>query len=298
MNQILGYLEKATDGIGRYGAAQKLLVPFFAVLLFAWLVEKKEITNKQNRFMVYSLFMTAVLLIPFTAMAVLIYQTAFYDYEWSWSMVPVTAVIAFGIVLFLEQEMSQKRKGMLVVVIVCILCLGGNQGSTQKVSEQEILVRGEMEEILEGVYDVADSKRSVLWGPAGVMQEVRRRDGNIMLVYGRDMWDEKAGAYDYEAYSRELTEAYVWMEAAMEHYNIAVDSDNSQETLKFLEEEYDWSEESGKHVGEVMKAGVNTIVLPRLIGSHIEESMKEAVTAQNKEMKSVFVGEYSIYRID
>jgi len=298
MNQILGYLEKVVDGIGRYGAAQKLLVPFFAVLLFAWLVEKKEITNKQNRFMVYSLFMTAVLLIPFTAMAVLIYQTAFYDYEWSWSMVPVTAVIAFGIVLFLEQEMSQKRKGMLVVVIVCILCLGGNQGSTQKVSEQEILLRGEMEEILEGVYDVSDSQRAVLWGPSKVMQEVRRRDGNIMLVYGRDMWDEKAGAYDYEAYSRELTEAYVWLEEAMGHYDIAVDSDNSQETLKFLEEEYDWSEESGKHVGEVMKAGVNTIVLPRLIGSHIEESMKEAVAAQNKEMKSVFVGEYSIYRID
>lgn len=298
MNQILGYLEKAADGIGRYGAAQKLLVLFLAVLLFVWLLEKKEITQKQNRLLIYSLFMAVVLLIPITAALVLIYQTAYYDYEWAWSMVPVTAVIAFGIVLLLEQELSKKKKTLLTVVIVCILCLCGNQGIHQKVSEKESLIRGETDEILKGVYAVSDSQRSVLWGPSVVMQEVRRRDGNIMLVYGRDMWDEKAGAYDYEAYSRELTEAYVWLEEAMGHYDIAMDSDNSRETLKFLEEEYDWSEESCKHVEEVIKAGVNTIVLPELLGSHIEESMKEAVAAQNKEMKCVFVGEYSIYRID
>ena len=298
MSQILGYWEKAIDGIGRYGAAQKLLVLFFAVLLFAWLAEKKEITHKQNRFLVYSLFMTVVLLIPFTAMAVMLYQTAFYDYEWSWSMVPMTAVIAFGIVLFLEHEISKKKKGLLIIVIVCILCLCGNQGIFQKVSKQEALIKGEADEILKGIYSASDSERSVLWGPTEVMQEVRRRDGNIMLVYGRDMWDEKAGAYDYEAYSRELTEAYIWVEEAMGHYAVAVEQEKPEETLAFLEEQYGWSEESGKHVDEVIKAGANIIVLPRLIGIHIEESMTEAVAAQNKEMKSVFVGEYSIYRID
>lgn len=298
MNQILGYLEKAADGIGRYGSAQKLLVLFFAVLLFAWLAEKKEITHKQNRFLVYSLFMTAVLLIPFTAVAVMLYQTAFYDYEWSWSMVPMTAVIAFGIVLFLEQEMSKKRKGLLVVVIIGIMCLCGNQGIFQKVPKQEVLIRGEIDEILEGVSGVSDSKRVVLWGPAEVMQEVRRCEGNIMLVYGRDMWDEKAGAYDYEAYSKELTEAYIWLEDAIGHYNVAAEQENPEETLAFLEEQYGWSEKCGKHVEEVIKAEANIIVLPRLIGSYIEEGMKEAVVAQNKEMKSVFVGEYSIYRID
>ncbi len=298
MNQILGYLGKAVDGIGRYGATQKLLVLFFAVLLFAWLSEKKEITQKQNRLLIYSLFMAAVLLIPITAAVVLIYQTAYYDYEWSWSMVPITAVIALGIVLLLEQELTQKKKCLLTVVIVCILCLCGNLGIHQKVSEKEALIRGETDEILKGVYAVSDSQRSVLWGPAEVMQAVRRHDGNIMLVYGRDMWDEKAGAYDYEVYSSELTEAYVWMKEAMGHYDIAADSDNSQETLKFLEEEYHWSEESAKHVEEVIKAGANTIVLPMLTGSYIEESMKEAAAAQNKEMKSVFAGEYSVYWIN
>lgn len=298
MNQILGYFEKAVDGIGRYGGTQKFLVLFFAVLLFAWLSEKKEITKQQNRLLVYSLLMSAVLLIPITAVVVLMYQTAYYDYEWSWSMVPMTAVIAWGIVLFGEQELSKKRKALLTVVIVCILCLCGNQGVCQKVPEKEALIREEMDEILKGVYEMSDSQRSVLWGPTGVMQEARRRDGRIMLVYGRDMWDEKAGAYDYEAYSRELTEAYVWLEEAMAHYDLAAGLDKPDETMSFLEEQYGWTKESEKHVEEVIKAGANTIVVPRLIGNHIEESMKKAAAAQNKEMKRVFAGEYSIYRID
>ncbi len=298
MNQILGYLEKAVDGIGRYGAAQKLLVIFLAVLMFAWLSEKNKITQKQNRLLIYSLFMTVVLLVPITAAVVLIYQTAYYDYEWSWSMVPVTAVIAFGIVLLLEQELSKKRKSLLTVVIVCILCLCGNQGVCQKVPEKEALIRGETNGILKGVYAVSDSQKSVLWGPSGVMQEVRRRDGNVMLVYGRDMWDEKAGAYDYEAYSRELTEAYVWLEEAMAHYDLAAGLDKPDETMRFLEEQYGWTKGTERHLEEVIKAGANTIVLPTLIGDYIEESIKEAAAAQNKDLKSVFAGDYSIYWIN
>lgn len=298
MNQLLSYLEKAVDGIGRYGAAQKLLVLFFAVLLFAWLSEKKVITGKQNHLLIYSLMMTAVLLIPVTAVAVLLYQTAYYDYEWSWSMVPVTAVIAFGIVLLLEQEVSQKRKGLMTVVIVCILCLCGNQGSCQKVPEKEALLRVEMNEILNGVYAVSDSQGTVLWGTSGVMQEARRRDGKIRLIYGRDMWDKKAGAYDYEAYSRELTEAYAWLEEAMVHYDLATGLDNPGETMSFLEEQYGWTEGADKHVEEVIMAGANTMVLPTLIGNYVEENLKEAVAGQGKEIKRVFVGEYSIYRID
>lgn len=298
MNQILGYLEKATDGIGRYTAVQKLLVVFLAVLLFAWLAEKKEISRNQNRFLVYSLFLTVVLLVPFTAVAVLIYQTAFYDYEWAWSMVPVTAVIAFGIVLFLEQEMSQKKKGASVIVMLCILCLCGNQGMIQKVPEKEVRIRREMDTLLEGIYSMSDSHEIVLWGPSEIMQGLRRIDGNIKLVYGRDMWDEKAAAYDYEAYSKELTDAYVWLEEAIVHYDTAVDSEYSQETLLFLEEQYGWSEDAGKHVEEAILAGTNTIVLPGMIGNYLEESLKEAVAAQDKEIECVFVGEYSIYRID
>lgn len=298
MNQILDYLEKAVDGIGRYGAAQKLLALFLAVLLFVWLAEKKEISRNQNRFLVYSLFLAAVLLIPLTAVAVLIYQTAFYDYEWAWSMVPMTAVIAFGIVLLLEQEMSKKKKGLLIVIILCILCLCGNQGMIQKVSEKEAQIRVETDTILEGIYSVSDSEPIVLWGPAEVMQVARRSDGKIMLVYGRDMWDEKAAAYDYEAYSKELTDAYVWLEEAMVHYNTAMDSEHSQQTLQFLEEQYGWSKDAGKHVEEVLKAGTNTIVLPTMIGNHLEDGLKEAVVAQDKGIKSVFIGEYSIYRID
>ena len=298
MNQILGYLEKTVDGIGRYGAANKLLVCFFAVLLFVWLAEKKEISKGQNRFLVYSLFLTVVLLFPMTAVAVLIYQTPFYDYEWAWSMVPVTAVIAFGIVILWEQELSKKKKGLLAAVMVVILCLCGNQGRLQKIPEQEALVKVEIDSILEGVYSASDTGKPVLWGPSGVMQEARRQNGNIKLVYGRDMWDKKAGAYDYEAYSDELTEAYVWLEETMVHYAVAAVQENPKETLRFLEEQYDWTDGTERHVEEVIKAGADTIVLPSLIGDYIEESMRGASAAQNKVMKSVSAGEYSIYRIN
>ncbi|MBR6666117.1 MAG: hypothetical protein IKL22_10440 [Lachnospiraceae bacterium] len=298
MNQILGYFEKAVDGIAQYGAVQHFLVLFLAVLLFVWLSEKKEITEKQNRFLVYSLLMAVVLLIPVTAVAVMIYQTAFYDYEWSWSMVPVTAVIAFGIVLILDQKMSKKKTVVLTVIIAALLCLCGNQGCLQRVPEKESFIRMEIDKILEGVYEVTDDRSVVLWGPSDVMQTARRKDGNIKLIYGRDMWDEKAGAYDYEAYSSELTQAYVWMENAMRQYELALDSDDPEVTLGFLDEQYKWNQETGEYVEEIIKAGSDTIVLPTLIGDYIADCLTEVSDAHGKELKSVYAGEYSVYRFD
>jgi len=298
MKQILGYFEKAVDGIAQYGAVQHFLVLFFAVFLFVWLSEKKEITEKQNRFLVYSLLMAVVLLIPVTAVAVMIYQTAFYDYEWSWSMVPVTAVIAFGIVLVLEQKMSKKKTILLTVIIAALLCLCGNQGCLQRVPEKENFIRREMDKILEGIYEASGDRSVVLWGPSDVMQTARRNDGNIKLIYGRDMWDEKAGAYDYEAYSSELTQAYVWMENAVRQYELALDSDAPEETLGFLDEQYNWNQETGEYVEEVIKAGADTIVLPTLIGDYIADCLTEASDTQGKTLKCVYVGEYSVYRFD
>lgn len=298
MNQIAAYFTKAADGIARYGTVQRLLILFFAILMFAWLSEKKEIAEKQNRLLVYSLLMSVVLLIPVTAMAVMIYQTAYYDYEWSWSMVPVTAVTAYGIVLVLSQKMSQKKRVLMTAIIVCILCLSSNLGRLQKVPEEELLIRMEVDGVLDAVYEVADSRETILWGPSELMQTARRRDGNIRLIYGRDMWDEKAGAYDYEAYSSELTQAYLWMEEAMNQYELAADSHEPINLLSVLDEQNGWNEETGKHVEQAVEAGVNTIILPTLLGDYIEESMKESLAARNKEVKIVFAGEYSIYRID
>ncbi len=298
MNRILGYFNKAVDGIAQYGAVQHFLVLFFAVLLFVWLSEKREITEKQNRLLMYSLLMAVVLLIPVTAVAVMIYQTAFYDYEWSWSMVPVTAVIAFGIVLVLEQKMSKEKKALVIVIISVLLCLCGNQGCLQRVPEKERFIRREMDKILEGIYEASGDRSLVMWGPSDVMQTARRKDGNIKLIYGRDMWDEKAGAYDYEAYSSELTQSYIWMENAMRQYELALDSDDPEETLAFGDEQYNWNQETGEYVEEVIRAGADTIVLPTLIGEYIADCLTEASDAHGKELRIVYTGEYSVYRFD
>ena len=114
----------------------------------------------------------------------------------------------------------------------------------------------------------------------------------------RRMRREKAGAYDYEAYSSELTQAYMWIEKAMNQYELAVDSHDPNNMLSVLDEQNGWNEETGKHVKSVIEAGANTIVLPTLFGDHIEKCMKDASVACDREVKTVFAGEFSIYRID
>ncbi len=297
MSKIVTYLSMALEGLEKYIAENKLIILFLIVLLAVWLM--KLAGEKTNRLLMYSLLMTVCLICPITAMVVLIYQTAYYDYQWAFSMVPVTIVSAFGLaVLFRDKVQKGKQYLVTFVAVLVVLVLCGNQGSLQKASEEDVAAIAHTESILESISTMADKRECIVWAPQKIMQQMRRLDGEILLLYGRDMWDSKAGSYDYEPYPDAYTYAYKWLEDVTYYGELAASLN------KTLEEYIDWlvtiglTEDAKTHFGTIIQSKVNVIVLPGNVGAWAKDMLLELATEENREIKELYTEKYTIYLLD
>ncbi len=297
MSRVWDYLGRAYNGLFQYLSQNGFVVILIAVLLFFWLSENKETNQKTNRLLVYTMLMVVILICPLSAIAVMIYQTSFYDYTWAWSLVPLTMVIAYGVTVFWSKEKWSLRKLGIIGMTVLILCLSGNQGMIQKASDQEVATRKEVKEILQEIQAFWDSKECVIWGPKRVMQEIRRYNGRVRLLYGKDMWDEKSGAYDYEAYSQEMTEAYLWLEKAVEYADFADTLENPKAAIEQLDELYKWSDNAEDTVEQVLGAGANIIIWPNIMSAYMEDTISSILQVKEIEMQKAYTQDYTIYVI-
>ena len=296
MSRILEYMTSAASGLERYLTGNKMIVLLFALLLVFGLAGRKRIEQKGNRMLIYTLVLSVLLICPITAAAVMIYQTGYYDYEWAWSMVPVTIVIAYGITLLIKEQPDKKQTlvGLLMAAAVFFLC--GNQGTLQVAETREADAMEDVQELLQCIQ--GRSGRRLLWAPKNIMQEMRRQDGNILLIYGRDMWDAKAGAYDYEAYSEGLTRAYLWLEELMVMEEQVEGLTDALELVELSCEEQGLAEEVSMHMELLVTSGVNTYVLPHVTAAYIEESLSQAAKAQALEIETAYTEEYTIYFLE
>lgn len=298
MSRVMAYLEAAVQGLGRYFEANKLVVLVLALLLAWWLAEKKPGNTKGRTLLLYTLSMTFLLIFPVSAVFVMLYQTAFYEYEWAWSMVPVTAVIAYGATL-LVQGLGKRGKMLLGVLgITAVLCLCGNQGTLMTVEEEAAAAQEDTRVILQEIYDLGITKQRVLWAPKNIMEQVRRFDGKMLLIYGRDMWDSKAGAYDYEAYSQELTNAYIWLEVMKQQAELASIMADPVKSFRILCEEEDLNRPTEEHLKTVLQAGANVLVLPNPVAAHIEDSIAKLARERQLHLKSAYTENYTIYLLE
>lgn len=295
MSRVLDYLGNAYDGLVQYLSNNGFFVILVAVLLFFWLSDKKETDRKTNQLLVYTVLMLVILVCPLSAMAVMIYQTGFYDYPWAWSLVPLTIVIAYGITRFWSGEKIFLRRLGIIVVTVLILCLTGNQGMIQRVSTQDITSRRQTKEILQEIQSFDKQNEWIIWAPKQILQEIRRYDGRVMLVYGKDMWDEKSGAYDYEAYSQEITEAYLWLENAMEYVEFAMSLEKPAEAIRQLDELYKWSDNAEYTVEQILEAGANTIIWPNIMSAYMEDTIESVLQEKGVELQKAYTQDYTIY---
>lgn len=295
MSRILGYIGQAYNGLVQYVSSNGFFVILVSVLLFFWLSEKKDTDKKTNRLLVYTVLMLVILICPLSAVAVMIYQTAFYDYAWAWSMVPLTIVSAYGIAVFWSKESRKWRRIGIMVVTVLILCLIGNQGMIQRASAQDITSRRQTKEILQEIHSFDAQKEWVVWAPKRILQEIRRYDGQVMLVYGKDMWDEKSGSYDYEAYSQEMTDAYLWLEEAMEYAQLAGNLEKPAEAIRQLDELYKWSDNAEYTVEQILKAGANTIIWPNIMSEYMEDTISAILQKKGLEFQKAYTQDYTIY---
>lgn len=258
------FLGRAWSGWLEYMGAGKLTAVFFLVLLLGWLLKQEK--SRYSVLEKYALLMAVVCVCPVTAGILMKYQTAFYDYQWIWTLVPVTAVIACGGTLLLDRLMrsdtlSGRQKGLLGAAALILLFLCGAYGNTNtKWSPQDLRQeRGKAARVLE---QIGDGREICLWAPEEIMAHARGLDGSLTLAYGRNMWQSALNAYSYDTYTQEQREMYVWMVMA-------------GRTGRMDEEIGDYLRVVGEipPVGTVLKGeeimrsalelGVNTILLPR-----------------------------------
>lgn len=297
MSTIMEYIRRTTDGMASFMGADKTVALLLAVILLFWLQEKKTVNAMGNRLLVYTMSLSVLLLCPVTAVVGVIYQTAFYDYEWLWSMVPVTIVLSYALVLLYDtkvEKTNRKQNILCIVVFVLVLFWCGNQGMVKTVPSKEAQHREKASEVAAWLKDTASEAELVLWAPADIMQETRRQTGKVELLYGRDMWEAKAGAYDYEAYSESVIEVYEWMKDSEE---IAGDGENLLKIIKILWE----TEEMNARLQKVMQVlrdnGVNVIVMPIETVELFEDSFFVIAEEWDATVEKTQIESFMIYRL-
>ena len=297
MSVIMEYFSRTTSGMEQFFKADTMVVLLLAAFFFFWLQDRKTVSEKGNRLMVFALIASVLLLCPITATVGVIYQTAFYDYEWLWSMVPITIILSYATVLVYDTKVengSRKKKASLVIMFLFLLFWCGNQGILQTVDAEAAEQQEKASHVIGVLKQETLSEDVVLWAPKSIMQEARRQTGEVKLVYGRDMWEPKAGAYDYETYSDTMIAAYEWIED--------LDKFIGEEEVNFSVLKIQWEEKKMDArlqdiLPVLLENGVNTIVIPAETVDYFEATCMSIVEEDGWEAEVVLVENYALYRL-
>ena len=241
-------------GWQKFTGSGKLPALLFAALLFLWLSGRWK---RQKTLFAYTVLMVPLCVIPVTAACLMLYQTRFYDYEWIWSFVPMTIVIAWGVTEFLSEQWKdfspdQWRCGLPVtVLLLAILILSSGPGQNDFDRKEERADRRRAAEMLSLVTE-SQGEDICLWAPRELLEHAREQSGSIRLIYGRNMWEEALNAYTYDIYPREIQELYLWMENT-DPSGVAMIEDEESDEVRLQGDDC---------IAAAAAAGVDCIILP------------------------------------
>lgn len=285
-------LRNAWMGWFRVTGGGKLMALFLAALLYLWLHWKQE---NRRVLLCYGTVSALCCILPVTAVPLMLYQTRFYDYEWIWSIVPVTALTAYaGARVMAEYWQGFRReawrKGLPVtagLLAVALLCGGWNSGGVDRDGEKAWKKRTEsvLEVIGAGREEPSGNAKTIcIWAPHRMMEYARRLDGSILLPYGRNMWDEALGAYSYDTYPEDVEKMYLWMSV--------VEETCTEDDFDFTEMILDEMEEQQLSTGECMdtarQAGVDILVLPENMNSMLLNEVISATGVQPEQSSGYY----------
>ncbi len=226
-------LKNAWLGWQDYTGGGKFAALLFAALLFLGITLGRvreegggagggAVSGKLTQLWLYTAVMAGVCVCPLTAVCLMLYQTRFYDYEWIWSLVPQTGVIAAGGAVFLGKmwehyslERGSKLFGIWAAsaAVAAVIFCGGGMGQAPR---EGLETRGDRRAAIEALRLLETEAGALpggicLWAPGEIMACARAYSGQIRLPYGRDMWDPALGAYSYDTYDDARQEMYRWM---------------------------------------------------------------------------------------
>lgn len=259
-------MRNARLGWESYTENGKLAALFLAALLFLWLRRSK---TGHKSLLLYAAAAAACCMIPLTAAVLMLYQTKFYDYEWVWSMVPLTAVTAWGAAEFLgdywtgfQGKLWKRGVPVTLLLLAAVLFCSGLGGQVWN-REQEMKEREEAGLVLEELRELAAGREICLWAPQTIMEYARELDGSIRLIYGRNMWDISLNGYAYDVYEEPVQELYRFMEQNAGE----VQTEDGEEKLITVRQCADI----------IMDRGVNCILLPQTADAGMVEQLEDAL---------------------
>lgn len=278
---MIELLTNAWHGWQRYTDNGKYAALLFLVLLFLWFRKEEE---KEKLLLIYTTLATLLCVCPISAAVLMVYQTRFYDYEWIWNYVPLTLLVAYGGTLFLTKYWECYKKSIwkcmgITSAVVALIYLCGSMGNSGFDGDGERWARTKAQQTLSEMVEKTGREDICLWAPKEIMEAARAYDGNIRLVYGRDMWDAALGAYSYDTYGEAEESLYRWMtwiqESSMQGHFVG------EPTTRDIVE-------GGMVCLEAAKLlGVNTVLLP---GNILSEDMEQL--AELGDLEPIAVGGY------
>ncbi|MBE5874397.1 MAG: hypothetical protein E7287_08320 [Lachnospiraceae bacterium] len=276
-------LKNAWDGWLSVTEAGRLTALLLAIIIF-FCFTKNHV--KRHLLFVYGAVVTVLCIFPVSAALLMQYQTRFYDYQWIWTYVPVTAMIAFGSTVFLcdfweNCKRGRMQKAIVTVALFVVLVMCGRMGGETYKAESVTKPRQDVEQLLEDISEKREGDICLL-APEEVLTYARGIRGDIQLYYGRNMWDKSLNAYSYDnMYPREKEICHQWMLYAQEWGGLknSIEFDGEKVHLDGVE-----------CIRTAVGQGVNVICLPG-------KMTEEALHAFESELEMTFekYGEWLIW---
>ena len=224
---------------------------------------------------IYAAVMLFLCICPFTAVLLMYYQTKFYDYYWVFSYVPVTIMLAAALaaIIILLWKRTKSRKGIvktgmgtILILFVVFLC-GAGKGQGQ--DSMPVNDYKKVSLLLSAIQEELGGTDICFWGPAEVMDSVRRVSPAVRLLYGRNVWDRALDAYSVDGTDRWMEDLYEWMEE--------------------INEGCPWEAGHGSYLDEAISHGVNVIVLSKDSWKELRDGISGYTGSVPIEIRGVYV---------
>lgn len=206
--------------------AGKYLALVIIGMFFLWILGRYKKSQSTRHLMLFGITMTLLVIVPITGMLLMAYQTKFFDYRHLFLLLFPMVFIPWAITEALDQGVNYmkqnaeegdliKEKPWVVrtagaAIAVCFLMLSGNL-LTEGVEVNFTFAKDKVPASAMEVFELLED-RDVLIAPNEVIEYARAYDGDIKLIYGRDMWQPALRAYTYNTYDEETCEIYKWMQ--------------------------------------------------------------------------------------
>lgn len=180
----------------------------------------KEPGNKAWRKLIVLFVWLLIFMNPLTAALFEKVSGNFYRYVYAALTVPVLPVIAYAAADIWENQ--ERHAALVALFLAAAIALAGTVfpfdeaggGTGRRGAQWDDAERGAFDVILSEAERLKeDGQTALLVAPMSMMEMVRRYDADILLAYGRDLWQTNALFYVRDGYGEEQVRLCLSMEA-------------------------------------------------------------------------------------